>query len=107
MDVRAERAELMNRLPMVEWDRCVPHDDGTLVAYGWIPRRDGARDFVCLLFLWSDEPLSCTFVTSSATHSATISRLLLGEDSEHVDCKRIADVFRQDVISTTTRGSAP
>lgn len=94
----ALRAEILNRLPMVTWDRCIcwtnnPGEPECLSAYGWIYRPDGPRDFVLVEFMWPDDPLLCTPTTSSAKYSAELARLLLGEDAPHVECERIRDVL--------------
>lgn len=89
-----QRAEILNRLPIVKWGRSVPWEDGAgLVAYGWIDRDDGRSDFVLVAFLWPAEPLSFTFWTSSAKHSAEIMELLCGDSAGHVDCERAAEVL--------------
>jgi hypothetical protein len=93
-DRLAERRAVMDKLPMVEWDRCVRPGDGTFIVYGWIARSDGQRDFVVLSFLWPTDPTAALFTTSSAKHSAEIARLLYGSEAEHIDCERVSDVFQ-------------
>jgi hypothetical protein len=103
------RAEILNRLPMVTWDRCAhwsnepPGMPECLAAFGWIERSDGARDFVLVEFLWPEEPLLCTSTTSSAKYSAELVRLLMGADAPHVECERITDALHGLVDNTVDR----
>lgn len=84
-------AGVMNSLPEVTWDRCVPRMSGGS-AFGWIAREDGRSDF---LVLYWDERGPCGYVTSSAKHSADFSRRLFGEEAagNHKDCERVEKVF--------------
>lgn len=86
-EVDKGRAEILNRLPMVRWDRCIRSDD-EFTAYGWIDR----DDFVLVAFIVPEDPLGCWFWTSSATWSEEIHRLL-GGAGEHAPCERVNDVF--------------
>lgn len=88
------RAEILNRLPMVRWDRCVRLPDGAVTVYGWIARDDGRSDFVLVAFLWPDDPLNYYAWTSSVEHDDAISAALFGdEDCVHTPCERVGDVF--------------
>lgn len=91
-EVLHERAELLNRLPFVRWDRCVDWGDG-LVVYGWISRPDGRADFVLFAFLWPDTPAEAHVWSSSAERTEEITRLLYGSEGTHTPCIRVADVF--------------
>lgn len=83
-------AELLNRLPFVEWDRMSlgrgKRNEMMAFLYGWIARPDGRSDFV-VVFVDHD---GLGFTTSSAARSDEIAGLLdLGGD--HLPCKRIED----------------
>lgn len=86
-DLRAFMAEQMNLLPMVTWDRYAG-SGSEFDAYGWIPRRDGQRDFVVLQF----NRFGVGFITSSAKYSAAISTILNGgvPSATHNECVRVA-----------------
>jgi hypothetical protein len=97
------RAEILNRLPEVTWDRCAGDDDN-LVVYGWIPRRDGQRDFIAVVFWTEGEDVCVSFTTSSARLSATFAKLLYGNDAAkiHRPCVRVESVFG-DQLQRTVR----
>lgn len=83
-------AELLNRMPFVEWDRMTFSRDRQtgemLVAvYGWIARDDSRSDFVVVLI-----EHGIGFTTSSAERSEEIAQLL-GLASVHVSCERVED----------------
>lgn len=89
-------AEMMNRLPMVTWDRCVRPGDW-LIVYGWIDRaQDTRKDFVVVEF-YDGELYGAT--TSSARWSAEISQQLFA-GAGHSDCERIRDVLGDRVHRT-------
>lgn len=97
MDWTPEKiAEVLNRLPMVQWDRGIrapvegTHEDTALVVYGWIERDDDHLDFVEVTFVTWSEQVGHT--TSSARYSRAISILLDGADAPHFPCVRIADI---------------
>lgn len=83
-----EIAEVMNALHEVSWDRCVARES-SLVAFGWIIRNDGGRDFA--IIRQTDDEL--WFATSSAKYSSEFSRRLFGEDGDHKGCDKVCDVF--------------
>lgn len=98
MDWTPEKiAEVLNRLPMVEWDRGIralgssgEPDDVSVIVYGWITRDDGHFDFVEITFVgWSDK---VGYTTSSARYSKAISLLLDGPHAAYFPCMRIADI---------------
>lgn len=68
-------------LPFVTWDRGTIAED-VVTIFGWIPRRDGQRDFVYLEFSRSDGEVSW-WATSSAKYSRQITKMFGGE---HSDC---------------------
>ena len=102
-EVFAAMAERMNRLPEVEWDRCVLHPDTDAgVVYGWIGRNDGCRDFVVLEFIWGETTglddskltwFSVGLTTSSAQHSASMGERFGAASGTHRDCERVEHVF--------------
>lgn len=81
-------AEALNELTEVEWDRCAGDPAGYFVAYGWIPRPDGHRDFVLVDFR-NGEPWA--FATSSAEHSERYDRKLFPNRpaGDHLPCQAI------------------
>lgn len=85
-----EQAQLLNRIPYVEWDRTVRYDDGVEQAtvYGWIRRGDGRADFVHVLFYQDGGALVST---SSVEHSLDIAEALGVEG--HTDCERVENVY--------------
>lgn len=91
-EILASRAEVLNRLPEVRWDRCAG-TEASLGVYGWIPRDDGRFDFVVVEFQLHDGRDVCWFTTSSARLSATFAELLHGAAGPHYACRRVNDVF--------------
>lgn len=96
-------AEMLNRLPMVAWDRSIhapvgDEGDEMLIVYGWIERDDvlregavlpGGYDYVQIEFgSWTEE---VGFSTSSARHSEEMNRLIYGVGARHFPCVRLAD----------------
>jgi len=77
----------------VEWDRYV-EDEGSYSVYGWIQRSDGKRDFV-LVNIKEDLGTYVSFVTSSAKYSRTLTEVIYGETSEHIDCKKVEDLYKE------------
>jgi len=69
----------------VEWDRYTVSGGTYCVAYGWIRRTDGLRDFV-LFELCTEEPDNVSFTTSSAKYSKQIAQILYGDSASHNDC---------------------
>lgn len=84
---------VLNKLPMVTWDRYAG-TDGNYVAYGWIEReQDNYKDFVVIDFVFNDdETWSYNFCTSSAKYSEQIHNLL-EMTGEHSPCVRIEATF--------------
>lgn len=115
-ELRLAIAERLNRLDEigVTWDRCVLHDDSG-VAYGWIARDDGRSDFVNVEFSYGTATdlsglptrwLAVGYTTSSALHSAHISKLLRGTNDDHKDCERVEHVFG-DLVNRKVELGAP
>jgi hypothetical protein len=95
-EIAASRAEILNRVPDVMWDRAVPGPQGGLTAYGWIPQPESHRsDFVLVAFLWPDEPLLSVCWSSSVRHSERICAALYGEGAlaHHTPCQRIDELL--------------
>ena len=86
--------ELISEKIPVEWDRYV-NDERTYSVYGWIQRGDGKRDFL-LVTIKEDLGMYVSFVTSSAKYSRTITELIHGNTSEHIDCKKIEDLYKEE-----------
>jgi len=86
--------EIISEKVPVEWDRYVEDDDAYSV-YGWIQRSDGKRDFV-LVSIKEDLGTYVSFVTSSAKYSKTLTELIHGDTSEHIDCKRVEDLYKEE-----------
>lgn len=75
--------------PEVLWDRFVVYD-GSLTAYGWIPRSDGRADFLILEF--EEETGRCTdWLTSASPHPASVRERL--ENEQSAECQRIESRF--------------
>jgi len=93
--------ESMERLDFVQWDRYAAgewdeHAD-YVIAYGWIDRDDGYKDYVELL-TWSEGD-NVMFTTSSAEYTEEIYRRLYGEEpDDHSDCKRIENAVDIDNV---------
>jgi hypothetical protein len=85
--------ELISEKIPVEWDRYVEDDDSYSV-YGWIQRSDGKRDFI-LVTVKEDLGTYVSFVTSSAKYSRILTEILHGDTSEHIDCKKIEDLYKE------------
>lgn len=96
-------ARTLNRLPMVEWDRFIEHDDYRYV-YGWIRTSpvdvvevetpngtvayDTRADFVLLMLDRSGDAV--WGLTSSSEHSRAVGDVISGEaDGPHIDCQRV------------------
>ena len=86
--------ELISEKIPVEWDRYV-NDERTYSVYGWIQRGDGKRDFL-LVTIKEDLGMYVSFVTSSAKYSRMITELIHGGTSEHIDCKKIEDLYKEE-----------
>jgi hypothetical protein len=93
MSVIKVLALIAKKIP-VEWDRYI-EDDGTYNVYGWIQRSDGKRDFL-LVSIKEDLGTYVSFVTSSAKYSKTLTGLIHGDTSEHIDCKKVEDLYKED-----------
>ena len=65
----------------VRWDRVI-EGNGMVAIYGWLDRKDGARDFVMLLY----EGDTMRFFTSSAKYSKRIS-VALQTTGKHEPCQ--------------------
>lgn len=100
--VRQDVALVLNRLPLVRWDRMIfDVDASNLAVYGWIPRSDGRQDFVLIhFFVWGafGSPAQAEwrqFFTSSAKYSDEIHRLLSGSEAalDHTPCERVGSVL--------------
>jgi hypothetical protein len=94
-DIRARMADLMTRLPEVQWDR-LTRRDWIWVAFGWIDRPDGRSDFVQIM-VTDDGHVGCA--TSSAEFSETLSERVHGHVSGHTPCERVEDVFGDAVAN--------
>lgn len=92
-------AEVLNRFPVVRWDRCTIGDDRhglpELTAFGWIDRDDGRTDFLLVQLDYDGDPVD--FTTSSAKYSEQIMERLYGSAEGHRPCQRIDDVFGESV----------
>ena len=84
--------DILDTLPMVEWDRFIEGDESVTV-YGWIERADEYKDYIQIQIAPADEWVS--FTTSSKEHSAEIHGLLFGEDppNAHNECQRVENHF--------------
>lgn len=85
---------MLNRLPMVTWDRYAG-TDGMYVVYGWIEReQDSYKDFVVIDFEFlPEDKWTVGFCTSSAKYSEEIHKLL-EMTSEHSPCIRVEGTFK-------------
>jgi len=89
-------AELLERLPYVEWDRFTVakiNDSQVVDVYGWIDRDDEYKDFIWSRF-WT-ETESVEYTTSSDEYSEQIQIDWFGKDSldNHVACNRVENYF--------------
>lgn len=88
--------QTLRKLPFVKWDRFTQwefEDIELMRVFGWIDREsDSYKDFVVLEF---DLTAQFTFFvcTSSAKHSAEISRIIEGMNGSHIDCQRVEYKF--------------
>jgi hypothetical protein len=78
----------------ITWDRVTDNGDSVKV-YGWIPRKDGQRDFV----LVDENEDGLEFTTSSAKYSKAIAKALAMEPGNHVPCIPFATFFKNIEIS--------
>ena len=87
-------AKVMNLVPQVRWDRCIPLDD-LIRIYGWVERPDGRADFVIFeSWLVEGRPELNFFTSSPDPELATTIATALGiAINDHVDCQRIEEVF--------------
>jgi hypothetical protein len=95
--VIAEVAEILNRFPEVQWDRCTHYHWAHYKVFGWLAREDGRSDFVLLEWTAGEtnEPAQTNLTTSSAEYSQEFGRRLHGEHPGrvHLPCERVEDVF--------------
>lgn len=94
VDIAAIEQQLA-KLPFVQWDRFTRADfDGApVILYGWIERElDAYKDFVLLELDPLGEVQAVT--TSSAKHSAEISKILFGDEEDHNECVRVEEWFK-------------
>lgn len=90
--------EVLNKVSAaipVEWDRWTKSKQETpyYSVYGWIKRKDGQRDFVCIEMWEDDSPGDAYFVTSSAKYSSKICEIIIGQITEHNPCRKISELL--------------
>lgn len=91
----------MISLPFVRWDRFHERDNG-IAVFGWIDREDLYKDFVSLDYNYDSKESKITrkktwsmgYLTSSQKYSKEIGRILT-QGSDHSDCKRVEDYFKE------------
>ena len=94
-DDRMSTAQVLNRIPFVEWDRAGGRTDWYGV-FGWIKRPEGGRDFVEVIF---NHGAPVSFGTSSAEYSVRIDRILWPDRNAagHSSCIPVSDLFQHAV----------
>lgn len=90
--------EVLNKLSSqipVEWDRWAKTEQypAHYSVYGWIKRKDGQRDFVCVEMWEYNRPCDAPFVTSSAKYSSKICEIITGEVTKHSPCRKISELL--------------
>lgn len=86
---KAEIGAMLEKLDFVNWDRFVNPAESEYFFYGWIRRDDGYNDFVVLSYYQGQ----WWYITSSASMTHELARVIDGTEGDHCPCQRVEGSF--------------